>query len=71
MIPIADHEWTDITLGEDLPPGHKMEAVLIDGGGYVVRITGPRAHVLGESDGLLEEAMERAYSWFKSVGSEL
>lgn len=77
MIPIADHEWTSLTAAyatdnaPTLPPGHKIEAARIDGGGYVVRITGPNAHVLGEDDRTLAEALDKAWSWFQSVGGAL
>jgi hypothetical protein len=67
-IPVEDHAWHWVDVGEVLPEGHRAEAAQVDDG-FVVRITGPSAHVLGQ--GPMDAAIEAAMSWFARVGREL
>ena len=68
MIPIEDHKWHSIGLGE-LPEGHRAEAARYEDG-FVVRITGPNANVFGK-DGNLTRAVDKALEWFSQVGQYL
>ena len=77
MIPIADEKWYDLAeygIKTKMPPDHRIEYARTDTNGIVVRIVGPHAHVWGKSEAgqeALDEAIERALSWFNSVGGEL
>ena len=77
MIPIEDYKWYDLSeygSATKMPKGHRIEYARMDGGGIVVRIVGPNAHVFGESDAgkdALAFAIKKALEWFGSVGGEL
>lgn len=70
MIPIADHEWYRLDDYFLLPDSHHAEVAEIEGGGIVVRIVGPNAHVFGEGR-MLDDAADEALTWFYRVGGKL
>lgn len=77
MIPIASEKWYDAAYfgaKTELPPDHRIEYARTDGGGIIVRIVGPNAHVWGWSPNgklALDEAIDRALEWFSQVGRQL
>lgn len=53
-----------------LPKGHKSDFTVSADGTVIVRISGPNAHVKGESKDV-DEAVQAAFEWFEQVGGEL